>query len=109
MSGVIRSETRAVTTAANATPITMPTAMSTRLPLSRNPLKSFMRRGSALEDESLPGSEPMRAVPFARGGHVEDAFLVSAPVSPDAALARERLVAVVREFLPRPDEVACVV
>src|SRR5437764_11660826 len=43
-SGVIRSPTRAVTTAANATPITMPTAMSTRLPRSKNSLKSFTAR-----------------------------------------------------------------
>src|SRR4051794_39768710 len=40
MSGVIRSATRAVTTAAKARPITIPTAMSTRFPRSRNALNS---------------------------------------------------------------------
>src|SRR5438445_312726 len=38
MSGVTRSLTSAVITAASATPITTPTAMSTRLPRSKNPI-----------------------------------------------------------------------
>src|SRR5262249_57058993 len=40
MAGVNMSATSAVTTAANAIPMTIPTAMSTRLPRSRNSLKS---------------------------------------------------------------------
>src|SRR5205085_1050405 len=40
MIGVMMSPTSAVTTAAKAMPMTMPTAMSTRLPRSRNSLKS---------------------------------------------------------------------
>ena len=44
MSGVTRSLTSAVITAASATPITTPTAMSTRLPRSKNVLKSFIAR-----------------------------------------------------------------
>src|ERR1700730_8247703 len=48
--GVIRSLTKAVTTVPKATPITMPTAMSTKLPRSRKVLKpltspSSPRRG----------------------------------------------------------------
>src|SRR2546421_3200385 len=42
MIGVIRSVTSAVTRAAKAIPITIPTAMSTRLPRSRNVRNSFM-------------------------------------------------------------------
>src|SRR6185312_4296705 len=42
ISGVIRSFTKAVTTAPNATPITTATAKSTTLPRIRNCLKPFM-------------------------------------------------------------------
>src|SRR5919201_1092693 len=41
MIGVIRSVTRAVTSAANAIPITIPTARSTRFPRSKNVRNSF--------------------------------------------------------------------
>src|SRR5436190_4743863 len=42
MSGVTRSAMNAVTTATNARAMTKPTAVSTRLPRSRNSLKSFI-------------------------------------------------------------------
>src|SRR6185436_19234013 len=43
MIGVMMSATKAVTTAAKASPMTMPTAVSTRFPRRRNSLKSFTR------------------------------------------------------------------
>src|ERR1700692_3017729 len=47
--GVNRSFTRAVTTAPNAAPITIPTARSTTFPRSKNALKSLAIRSPCLE------------------------------------------------------------
>src|SRR5436309_3553125 len=75
MIGVIRSATKAVTTAPNATPITMPTARSTTLPRSRNALNSFTigaSPGFGSEEDSPRGGQLQDAVALQPVRHREE-------------------------------------